>query len=118
MELEDAGKEVDGKKLTGDPRVVKVNIPEDWQSHRSGNGEGMWGYIRHEADLEKYDKGEGEFEVILLNTSIYWPQMLWGRVIKAEGRGGSRPVISSTMFAQLVAERDAYFKEHPERAPG
>jgi hypothetical protein len=114
MEWKDAGVEVKGMDLERNPRVVKVNIPEDWNGHRSGNGEGMWAFIRHEEDQPKYDKGEGEFELILLNTSIYWPQLKWGTVILAESRGGNRPVIAAAQFTQLVAEREEYFRAHPE----
>ena len=33
------------KDLKGNKRVVKFNIPEDFSSYESGNGEGCFGYI-------------------------------------------------------------------------
>jgi len=110
----DGSAEVEGIELSGNRRVVKVNVPDSEAGFKSGNGEGMWGYIRREEDLQKYDEGKGEFEVILLNTSVYWPQLPWGTIITAEGRGGNRPVICERQFRRLLAEREEYFRTHPE----
>lgn len=110
-----AGEEIKGINLERSRRTVKVNIPDSEEAYRNGNGEGMWGFIRHEEDLENYEKGQGEFEMILLNTSFYWPQLPWGTVIRAEGRGAfNRPTICREQLDKLFAEREAYFKEHPE----
>lgn len=113
----DGSAEVEGIELEGNNRIMKVNVPDNACSWRSGNGEGMWGYIRREEDLPKYDAGEGEFEVILLNTSVCWPQLPWGTIITAEGRGENRPVICKRQYQRLAAERKEYFEKNPEKRP-
>lgn len=103
MRIVKADKEVPAD-ITGNERIVKVNIPHCWEGFRSGSGEGVWGYIRRAKDKMRYDRGVGEFELVLLNTSIYWPQLVWGSVILAEGRGTKRPVLAKAMFEQLMIE--------------
>jgi hypothetical protein len=73
--------------------VIKFNIPESEQSYISGNGEGCWGYIEDSETYEKYTKGTGEFEVILLNDCWEYPALTYGTVCQVEGRGEDyRPV--------------------------
>jgi hypothetical protein len=108
MKVEQAGDEVP-KDIENDRRVIKVNIPDSWRAYESGNGEGMWGYIRHEEDVEKYyAKGDVRslFEVILLNSSVYYPVLEWGSVILAESRGNYRPVMARDMVEQVLSEAD------------
>lgn len=101
--LEYGGDEIP-KDLDGDPRVVKVNLPElDSGGFKTGNGEGCWAYIRKPEDIEKYDKGRGTFEVILLNSSVYYMGfLLWGSVITVEGRGQNRPVLNEEWIKSKI----------------
>lgn len=87
-------------------RIIKVNLPDSEENFISGNGEGVWAFIRNEDDMEKYDNGEGSFEVILLNHSMYYYNILsWGNVILVDGRGASdRPVMNKEWIEQILSE--------------
>lgn len=89
-----------------DPRVVKVNLPpyREESSWKNGNGEGIWAYIRSEDDLEKYNQGKGTFDVVLMNTSFYYSGLLlWGAVIRVDGRGpSSRPVLNKEWLDEKI----------------
>lgn len=86
------------------PRLVKVNLPDTEHDWKTGNGEGVWAYIRKEEDVEKYDKGEGSFEVILMNHSLYYMGLLYiGTVLKVDGRGpASRPVLNKEWITEKI----------------
>jgi hypothetical protein len=92
------------KNFDRDRRVVKVNLPNCEQDWKSGNGEGCWGYLKREEDLERYYKGEGDFKIILLNDSFYYRGVLnWGTVIMAEGRGPeNRPVLKKDWITLIM----------------
>lgn len=97
MGFEFGGDEIP-ESLDGNERVIKVNLPDTKRADtnwRIGNGEGCWTYVRHPEDMDKYYRGEGTFEVILLNASFYYMGFLkWGAVIQVEGRGtNNRPVL-------------------------
>ena len=88
--------------LEGNPRVMKFNIPEDIEGYQRGNGEGVWGYIENESALEQYDKGIGEFSVILLNDTIYHPILEYGIVCVVEGRGQNRPIVNWDWLQSVI----------------
>jgi hypothetical protein len=90
------------ENLDNNPRVIKVNIPESYKYYQSGNGEGCFGYIETEEDYKKYDIGEGLFEVILLNSCWEYPELVYGSVIVAEGRGDNRPVMNWEWFKSIT----------------
>lgn len=95
-----------------DRRVIKVNLPDCEQDWASGNGEGCWGYLRREEDLEKYDKGEGDFEIILMNYSFYYPNVLtWGTIILAEGRGRTNRPVMKKDWIDAVLQRIGDIKD-------
>lgn len=79
--------------LKGNKRLIKFNIPESENYYLSGNGEGCWGYIEDDITYEMYDKGIGEFDVILLNDCWEYPCLVYGTVCQVEGRGDRRPVV-------------------------
>lgn len=80
------------------PRIVKMNIVD--LDSDSGNGEGVWVYIRNEDDLAVYNRGIGEYEVVLLNDPLSYNEVLcWGVVLVAEGRCEERPILSPSWFS-------------------
>jgi hypothetical protein len=82
------------KNLEGNKRVVKFNVPEDYQNYLTGNGEGCWGYIENDEIYKMYDEGKGEFEIILLNGCWEYPELVWGIACLVEGKGSdNRPVV-------------------------
>ena len=79
--------------LKGNDRLVKFNIPENFSSYQSGNGEGCWGYIENDEIYKKWDEGNEDYEIILLNDCWEYPELGWGTVCQVEGRGNKRPVV-------------------------
>jgi hypothetical protein len=74
-------------------KVVKFNIPEDYDNYVRGNGEGCWGYIENDDIYRMYNEGKGEFEIILLTDCFEYPELKWGTVCLVEGRGDNRPIV-------------------------
>lgn len=79
--------------IKNNKRVVKFNIPEDYASYLSGNGEGCFGYIEDEETYEKYDKDEGMYAVILMHNCWEYSALEKGTVCLVEARKGKRPVV-------------------------
>lgn len=104
------GADIIPEDISTDPRVIKVNLPEyavgPW---RTGNGEGIWAYIRNAEDVEKYNNASGPFDVVLMNHSFYYMGLLcWGSVIKVVGtRRDTRPVIDKEWLDEAIARVDA-----------
>jgi hypothetical protein len=88
------------------PRLIKVNLPSDIHGFMSGNGEGCWAYIRNAEDFDKYNS-TGQFEVILMNDSIYYLDILrYGHVIIVDGKRDKRPVLNKEWIEKIMEELD------------
>jgi len=90
------------KDLKGNKRVVKFNIPEDFSSYESGNGEGCFGYIEDDETIDQYDKGIGRFDIILLNDCWEYPILKYGTVCLVEGRGADKRPVVKWKWLQLA----------------
>jgi hypothetical protein len=96
----------------GEWHMIKANIPRDWASYRSNNGEGIWLIIDDE-DKRKYDAdaSEGTFYGILCVPCTYHPQLITRIVdqqkreitpLEFEWRGAKRPVLAKKELEQLI----------------
>ena len=76
----------------------QVNLPDNKQAYKSGNGEGIWVVAESEEDFKKYieDKPTDHkttIKVKVLNNSVYYPSISYGTVIEVELRKGKRPIM-------------------------
>lgn len=72
---------------------IKVNLPSNEESYKSGNGEGCWALADEEVKAAyDNDEKEGDYTVILDNDSFYYPGLMAGTKIPIEMRGTNRPV--------------------------
>ena len=92
--------------LKGNKRLVKFNIPENLSSYKSGNGEGCWGYIEDDETYDQYDKGVGQFNIILLNDCWEYPVLKYGTVCLVDGLGDKRPVVNWKWLKEAIKEKE------------
>ena len=93
----------DGKKYVPDDvkmrneRVIKANIIDE-----DGSSEGVWVYVIHPEDMEKYNRGNptDTYDVVLLNQPLtHLPLLRLGFVIRVKGTGkDTRPVLDNNWF--------------------
>lgn len=92
--------------LKGNKRVVKFNIPENHSSYITGNGEGCFGYIEDDETLDQYNKGIGQFKIILLNDCWEYPVLEYGTVCEVEGRGADkRPIVNWKWLREVLKSK-------------
>lgn len=90
----------------------KVNLPEI-DDLDSPNGEGVWVYVQPEdRDLyDGYSKGN-IINVILANTSLYYPDIIfWGSEVPVRLNGTSRPTLSKEWVTEKILESDWFIND-------
>ena len=72
---------------------IKANLPANQTSYEEGSGEGVFILVTPEVKAA-YDNNEtgGNYEGILDNDSMYYPELKHGARIPLEMRGNNRPV--------------------------
>ncbi len=72
----------------------KFNLPDTFESYRTGNGEGIWAVALTKELTEEIDKGRvGQFHAYAANDPVYYPNLKCGSRILGETRGAdNRPV--------------------------
>ena len=87
-----------------------VNLPRNWPSYKSGNGEGVWAVALKEEDYAQYTSisDNGTMEVMLLNDSIHYSKLKWGTIVEAEHRGDKRPVLDKKTLTYLFEKYGEY----------
>lgn len=72
---------------------IKVNLPNDEDSAKTGNGEGCWVLVTKEVKkLHDEDVTGGIYEGKLDNNSCYYPNLKAGEIIRFEMKGVNRPL--------------------------
>ena len=73
---------------------IKVNLPSNFESYQSGNGEGIWAVCASQKDADIYNtpSNGSQFEVCLANNSFYYPYLTYGSKVLVETQGDNRPV--------------------------
>lgn len=91
--------------FTLERKYIKINLPLTEETHRSGNGEGVWVIVDSDT-LRDYDRGRigGHYSGILDNDSIYYPGLVCGAIIPFEMRGGCRPVADFDFLSKLPSK--------------
>lgn len=82
---------------------IKVNLPSDLESFKTGNGEGVWAYPCSPEDDEKVnnDNYYGEAYVIVKNDSFYYPGLIkYNDIIKVHCNGKKRPYLHIDLFTE------------------
>lgn len=74
--------------------LIKINLPSNEESYKSGNGEGCWALVDEQtkADHDNDKTGSG-YEAILDNNSVYYTGLNAGTKVPIEMRGEYRPVV-------------------------
>lgn len=85
-------------------QIIKFNIPENYECYLSGNGEGCFGYIEDEETYNKYDKDDGQYNVILMHGCWEYPILEKGTVCLVEARTGHRPVVNWEWLQNEIRE--------------
>jgi len=100
-----AAKELDA--LAKKHSYIKINLPEDIQSYRQGNGEGVWAVVLEPEDLAKYknNASSGQFIAVACSDSFYFPgEIVCGSKVLCEFRGEKRPM---AVWDDLQGTKDA-----------
>lgn len=73
-------------------RIIKVNLPD---SPRSTNGEGVWVVTTAESSIKADDDNDkgSECKAILINDSVYYPNLRYGTIIPFTTNGSKRPYV-------------------------
>ena len=83
---------------------IKINLPQTEEDYLAGNGEGVWMLVDSETK-KAYDEDAkgGRYVGILDNDSLYFPNLVHGKLIPFEMRGQDRPVaIFPEFFSQPI----------------
>lgn len=81
--------------------LIKVNLPSDLESFKTGNGEGIWARPLSEEDERKVndDNYYGEAYVVAQNDSVYYPGLInYDDTIKVHCNGKMRPYLHIDLF--------------------
>jgi len=110
-------KAVENEDLTrdgGEFYMIQANLPRDWASYHSGNGEGIWVVIDDETRKTwNSDKADGTFYAIPCVMSVYYPQLSRKLVdtkkelltpLEFEYRGAKRPVLVKRTLEGLIGK--------------
>jgi hypothetical protein len=92
--------------------MIKANVPRDWRSYHSNNGEGVWLVIDEKDNALYWSKAAKKtFYGILCVPCLYHPQLTQRTVdrvnekitpIEFEWRGKLRPVLANRELEQLI----------------
>lgn len=73
---------------------LKANLPLTEKAYRDGTGEGVW-FIVNDKTKADHDAGVSgaRYYGILINHSVYYPELGRGELLPLEMRGDKRPVV-------------------------
>ena len=94
--------------------LVKGNLPKNWDTYHSGNGEGIW-FVVDQRDKRELDRNraEGTFYALLTQVSVYHPDLNLDvfnpgnpttRPLLLEFRGTFRPVLARSELEVLIGK--------------
>lgn len=86
-------------------QYIKINLPSNEESYKSGNGEGCWALVEEDTykAYELDETGDG-YKAILDNDSFYYPGLMAGIEIPIEMRGTNRPVVPYNWLVEHYGE--------------
>lgn len=91
-------------------RKIKINLPYSRETYKTANGEGVWCYIISPEDMETYldDTKAGRLiNGVLLNDSLYFPELKHKSLVPVELRGAKRPVVPLEFLKDILLEERA-----------
>ncbi|AIY85240.1 hypothetical protein U729_3167 (plasmid) [Clostridium baratii str. Sullivan] len=90
-------------------KLIKANLPYDYESYQNGNGEGIWISVKEDVAnrVNENISTSFVFDAIVENDSVYYKNLNTGDTILVEARGLNRPVA----VYSILKERE----DHPSK---